>query len=74
MISATDIPTLLARLARMLEDVYAVSVTAETALLAQNADRDIEIARCLRVGVSEVVAVELLRIRKAIGRLAAQGP
>jgi hypothetical protein len=47
-------------------------VTAETALVAQNADLDTEIALCLRRGISETISVELRQIRKAIARL--EGP
>jgi len=68
-VKPTDCAALLSALVRRLEDAYAVCVTAETALAAQNADHDAEIARCLRAGVSEVVAAELQRLRKAIARL-----
>ena len=67
----TDHAAVLTALAHRLDDVYAICVTAETALTAQNADRDTEIARCLRAGVSDVISAELRRIRKAIDRLEA---
>jgi len=70
----TDYAALLSGLVRGLEDAYAVCVTAETALAAQNADHDAEIARALRAGVSETIAAELQRVRKAIARLEAPGP
>lgn len=70
----TDPAALRSRLVRRLEDAYAVCVTVEVALVAQNADHDTEIVRCLRAGVSEVIAGELPRLRKAIDRLEAQGP
>lgn len=70
----TDLDTLLLRLARRLEDAYATCVAAEVALAAQNADHDAEIARSLRAGVSERIAVELQRVRKAIARSKAPAP
>ena len=70
----TDHAALLSGLVRRLEDAYAVCVTVETALAAQNADHDAEIARCLRAGVSESIAAELQRIRKAIARSEPPGP
>jgi len=72
--SDTNMRALLVQLVRRLEGVYAVCVTAETALAAQNADRDAEIARCLRAGVSETIAAELQRVRKTIARLEVPGP
>jgi len=73
-VKPTDYAALLSSLVRRLEDAYAVCVTAECALAAQNADHDAEIARCLRAGVSETIAAELQRIRKAIARSEAPGP
>jgi hypothetical protein len=58
-VKPTDYAALRSGLVRRLEDVYAVCVTAETALAAQNADHDAEIARALRAGVSEVVAADI---------------
>jgi hypothetical protein len=74
--SAADDSTraLLTQLVRRLEGIYAVCVTAEVALTGQNADHDAEIARSLRAGVSEAIAAELQRVRKAIARLGAPGP
>jgi len=69
-----ELAALLLRLARRLEDAYAACVTAEVALTAQNADHDAEIARSLRASVSEPIAAELQRIRKAIARSKAQEP
>jgi len=71
---ASDIKTLLTQVVRRLDGAYAVCLTAEVALTGQNADRDVEIARCLRAGVSEVIAAELQRIKKAIARLEVPGP
>lgn len=66
---SAELIALLAGVARRLEDAYAVCVTAELALAAQNADQDTEIAHCLRAGVSEAIATELQRIRRAAARL-----
>ena len=63
-----QVAALLARLAHRLEDAYAACVTAEVALTAQNADHDAEIARSLRACVSEPIAAELQRVRRAIAR------
>jgi hypothetical protein len=52
----SDTGGFLVGLASRLEDAYAVCVTAEFALVAQNADHAAEIARCLR-------AAELLTVR-----------
>jgi hypothetical protein len=70
---SAELIALLAGVARRLEDAYAVCVTAELALAAQNADRDAEIARSLRAGVSEVIAAELHRIGQAAVRLDVKG-
>jgi hypothetical protein len=51
-VKPTDYAALLSGLVRRLEDAYAVCVTAQTALAAQNADQDAEIARCLRAARS----------------------
>jgi hypothetical protein len=55
-VKPTDYAALLSGLVRRLDNAYAVCVTAETALAAQNADHAAEIARCLR-------AAELLTVR-----------
>jgi hypothetical protein len=63
----SDVHSLRVGLARRLEDAYAVCVTAETALAAQNADYDAEIgpvpARCSKCGTrgAEVIAVSIRR-------------
>jgi hypothetical protein len=74
MSGADDTRTLLTQLVCRLESAYAVCVTAEVALTGQSADHDVEIARCLRTGVSETIATEVQRVRKAIARLEAPGP
>jgi hypothetical protein len=43
-------------LAEQLETIYSVSVTVQAALAGQNAEQDLDLARCLRVHVSDVVA------------------
>jgi hypothetical protein len=55
-VKPTNYDSLVSGLVRRLEDAYAVCVTAEFALVAQNADHAAEIARCLR-------AAELLTVR-----------
>lgn len=44
-------PAELANIARYLEDIRAVVITAVCALCAQSADRDLDIARALKCGV-----------------------
>lgn len=46
----------LSALARRLQTIYGIAVTAEAALRHQAADQDVEIADCLRVGVCDPVA------------------
>lgn len=45
-----------------LRTVFGMAITAELALRAQGAERDVEIADCLRGGVSEPLAGEIERL------------
>ncbi len=60
--------------ARTLEAVYATCVTAEAALLYQNAECDEEIARCLRLHVTEVLACQVEELLRLAHRLGAARP
>ena len=49
-----------------LRTVFGTAVTAELALRAQGAERDIEIADCLREGVSVPLAAQLERLSRMV--------
>jgi hypothetical protein len=62
-------PALLAQLRDIvlrLELIYSTCVTAQLALEGQNSEQDHDIARCLRLGVSESAATQLERIEAII--------
>lgn len=68
--AGTELSDRLLEKARVLQVVYATCVTVEAALLYQDAECDVEIARCLRIHVTEVVArqaEELLRLARRLG-------
>ncbi len=48
--------------------VFSTAVTAELALRAQGAERDLEIADCLREGVSVPLVVQMERLRRLAER------
>jgi hypothetical protein len=59
----------LAGMAQRLEVIYSTCVTVQRALIGQNADQDTDIARCLRLHVSEPVSAQVERLQGILGRL-----
>ena len=59
-----DVPGNLNFVVARLRTVFGTAVTAELALRAQGAERDIEIADCLREGVSVPLAAQLERLSR----------
>ena len=59
-----DVPGNLNFVVARLRTVFGTTVTAELALRAQGAERDVEIADCLREGVSVPLAAQLERLSR----------
>jgi hypothetical protein len=67
-----SVPELVAQLREIvlrLEAVYSTCVTSQLALKGQNSEQDHDIARCLRLGVSDAVSMQVKRITEIIARL-----
>jgi hypothetical protein len=67
--AATALLPQLRDVALRLQVVYSTCVTAQLALEGQHAERDRDIARCLRMGVSEPVTKEVERIGAIIAEV-----
>lgn len=64
--SRSDMQRRLAWLASKLRVIYGTALAVELALRKQNAERDIDIAECLRAGVCDVIADQEQAIRSLL--------
>lgn len=64
--SRSDLQLRLASLALKLKAIYGTALAVELALRKQNAERDVDLAECLRAGVCDVIAEQDQTIRSLL--------
>jgi hypothetical protein len=67
--SQRDLIRTLSTVAEQLESIYSTCVMVQLALRGQNADQDADIARSLRVGVSQPISLQAEKLRTIVSKL-----
>jgi len=71
---ASDVVRQIITVAQRLKVIYGIALSAELALRKQDAEQDVDIAECLRSGVSNPIAEQAENMRSLVEKFGAQLP